>query len=1039
MGEMSWDIDPPVRSDMSAAVLTVLIADMRGYTRFTAEHGDAQAARLAGRFAGLAREVIEEFEGRVVELRGDEALCMFPSARNALRASISIQQRFAAAAESGPSLPLGIGLDAGEAVPVEGGYRGGALNLAARLCSLAGAGEVFASQTVIELARKTEGLMCVDRGTVRLKGLSTPVRVFQIAPEGGLSEELPPLQPSPTGHPTNLPDEPTAFIGRESEVAAVSELLHRPTVRLVTLTGPGGTGKTRLALRISSMLLGDFDSGVFFTSLGSVANPALVASSIAQALALREIVGRSPQETVSEFLDDKHLLLVLDNFEHLLEASSLVAALLDSCPSLHILVTSRSPLRLAREREFMVPPLSIPDIHRLPPLDELSRYEAVALFVDRAQAVGAGLAVTVENARDIVEVCRRLDGLPLAIELAAARVKIFPPRALVGRLSSTLQLLAGGPHDLPARQRTLRGAIDWSYGLLTEGEKTLFARLSVFSGGCTLEAAEAICDADHDFPVNALDGISSLIEKSLLRQVGEDEARFLMLETIREYSLERLTSSGEADSLRRRHAEFFLELARSDEQEAEAQPATVWVGHLQNERDNLRAALRWVIDDEPERARAPEESVPYYLAAARVAQRIHAHEEAVELLAKALALLEKSPESRERDERELTLRTALGLSLVTIGGSYASSDAIEAYERARTLCARLGRPSSPPILRALALAFVFRGRIPEAHDLGEQLLSAAQRDPAPMLLVEAHYLLGVTSFWLGEFARARVHLDQALASYDPARYRTHSIWYAWDPGVVCYVRSGLVLWFLGYPDQARQKTREGLALAETLSHPLTLAYALNFAAWLASYLGDVEATHEYGESLVALSRDAHLDYWARMGAIFLGYVRTKRGGADAGVAQMREAIAGFKVKGEYHHLSYALGLVAEGCSQTGRVYDGLDAVAEGLLMADRTAEHFWDAELHRLRGELLQVHGAEAVEVEASFSQALAISQRQNARSLELRASMSLARLWQHESRQDEALHMLATMYSWFTEGLDTADLREARTLLDKLTIAGDG
>jgi predicted ATPase/class 3 adenylate cyclase len=572
-------------------VPTFLIADVRGYTRFTLERGDEEAARLATRFADLCEETAGRHHGRVVELRGDEALAVFESARDALRASVALQAAFKEARETEPSLPLhvGIGLDAGDAVPVKGGFRGGALNLAARLCSIAGGGEILASEGVIHLARKTEGLVFIDRGQVSLKGLSTPVRVLQIAPEGAAPATLPPLQPILVTHPTNLPDDPTPFIGREREIAAIVSRLRDPHIRLVTLTGPGGTGKTRLALQVGSMLLYEFRDGVFFCDLAPLQDASLVPSAIAQALGISEQGGRSLTEALGDHLRERHLLLVLDNLEHLLDAAGLVAGLLDTCRELHVLVTSRIPLRIRREHEHAVPPLAVPDAGRLPDLESLSQYESVALFIERARAVKDSFTVTNENAPAVAEICARLDGLPLALELAAARIKLFPPQALLQRLDSRLTLLTGGARDLPERQRTLRGAIDWSYSLLNEEEQVLFARLSVFAGGWTFEAAEAVCGQDgaHDL----LWGLASLVDKSLVRQEGDDDPRFSMLDTIREYAAEKLDEFGEGEQIRDVQADYFLVQAEEAKPFLDRRLGRTWLERLAAERDNVRVAF----------------------------------------------------------------------------------------------------------------------------------------------------------------------------------------------------------------------------------------------------------------------------------------------------------------------------------------------------------------------------------------------------------------------------------------------------------------
>ncbi len=400
----------------------------------------------------------------------------------------------------------------------------------------------------------------------------------------------------------NLPEEATSFIGRAAEIAALEELLRRPEVRLVTLTGPGGSGKTRLALRAAANLLGDFADGVFFVSLGALDDPQVVPSAIATALSLREWEGHGPADAVEKHLRERNLLLVLDNFEHLPGASGLLPGLLERCPKLRLLVTSREVLHLSWEYVFEVQPLTVPDPARAGDSQVLSHYDGVALFIERARAADSAFAVTSENAPAVAEVCYRLDGLPLAIELAAARIRVFPPQALLRRPSSRLKLLVGGARDRPTRQQTLRAAIDWSYSLLNDREQRLFALLAAFAGGCTMEAAEAVCNVAGDLAdtlddaARAADDMASLVDKSLLRRrepTVHPEPGLRMLETIREYALERLEESGEEAIVRRQHAAYFLSLAEQAAAELSGPRRTEWLNRLEDEHDNLRAALRW--------------------------------------------------------------------------------------------------------------------------------------------------------------------------------------------------------------------------------------------------------------------------------------------------------------------------------------------------------------------------------------------------------------------------------------------------------------
>jgi predicted ATPase len=397
--------------------------------------------------------------------------------------------------------------------------------------------------------------------------------------------------------PNNLPLQRTAFIGREHEAITLRQLLSRVDVRLVTLTGPGGIGKTRLALQVVSEIAGQFPGGVCFVALSAVDEHGLIASTIAQAVGVRESTNQSPQESLKEYVGglDQPMLLLLDNFEHLISAAPMVAQLLTAGSKLKVLVTSQAPLHVYGEHEFPVPPLALPDPKSIPPLEVVSRLPAIALFVERAQALKREFVLTKENASVVVAICARLDGLPLAIELAAARIKLLSPSAMLARLESRLNLLTGGACDLPTRQQTLRSTVDWSYGLLNAAEQTLFRRLSVFTGGCTLEGAEAVCDTKGDVGLDMFDGMASIVDKSLAQHVEqlEAETRFLLLSTIREYALERLAESNDESATRRAHAAYYLVLAEEGAEEAVAHPE--WLDRFEVEHDNFRLALDYLI------------------------------------------------------------------------------------------------------------------------------------------------------------------------------------------------------------------------------------------------------------------------------------------------------------------------------------------------------------------------------------------------------------------------------------------------------------
>jgi predicted ATPase/DNA-binding XRE family transcriptional regulator len=629
--------------------------------------------------------------------------------------------------------------------------------------------------------------------------------------------------------PNNLLAAPTSLIGREAEVEKARAWLLSEDVRLLTMVGPPGIGKTRLALEVAGALLDEFADGVFFVPLAQVSAPPLVASTIAQLFGLKE-TGEEPVQTkLIQHLHNERMLLLLDNFEQVVSAANVVGDLLARCPRLKVLVTSREPLRLRGERQFSVPALALPQEEQPLPVETLVSYPAVRLFVERAQAV-SGFRLTEENAAAVATICARLDGLPLAIELVAARSKLLPPKAILTRLlrsegRTSLRLAAAGPRDLPPRHQTLRAAIEWSYDLLEAGEQKLFARLGVFAGGCSIAAAEAVCNARGDLPVDALEGVESLLDKSLVRQSGQDEEdvgvdwepRFEMLETIREYARERLQESGEEEQTRHWHAEYYLALAEATESELGGPQQGEWLDRLEQEHDNLRAALQWSLGQA--QANAPSEGLEN-------------------------GESEESEESKGRVEIALRLCGALGRfwemhSHLTEGRKWFD------------LALDRGLAASPTA-RAKALSGAgtlarYQGDFARARLLFEESLALRRGLGDKKGIAASLNNLGTIAWGQGDYATARLLFEESLAVRQELG----------DKQAIAASLSNLaaVSRHLGEADRARRFQEEGLALMRELGNKRGIATSLNNLGGAAWGQGDYATARLLFEESLALARE----------------------------------------------------------------------------------------------------------------------------------------------------------------------------------------
>jgi predicted ATPase/serine/threonine protein kinase/DNA-binding CsgD family transcriptional regulator len=670
----------------------------------------------------------------------------------------------------------------------------------------------------------------------------------------------------------NLPAQPTSLIGREQEVAAACSFLRLSGVRLLTLTGPGGVGKTRLGLQVATDLLDDFVDGVYFVQLAPISDPDLVVSTIAQVFGLKEVGDQALPDLLKASLRDKHLLLLLDNFEQIMEGASRLSDLLAVCPHLKLLVTSRAVLHIRGEHEFPVPPLALPDLTRLPEFGALSQYAAVVLFLQRARAVKPDFQMTPTNASNIAEICVRLDGLPLAIELAAARIKLLSPQALLARLEHRLAVLTGGAQDVPARQQTLRNTVVWSYDLLNTEEQQFFRRLSVFVSGCTLQALEAVCAALGDGTVSVLDGATSLIDKSLLQTTEQEgEPRLRLLETIREYGLECLTASGEMEAAQQAHAMYYLALAEEAEPKLAGPQQVLWLERLERELGDLRSALYWLREQEETEA------------ALRLSGALWRFWWRRGHLSEGRHFLEQALFASEKVVPSVRAKALNGAGVITgLQGDFGQAEALcrESLALLRELRDTAGIAIALWMLGYMAMA---RSNYAVARTLAEEALALSREIGDTWGIASSLDILASVVIIQGEYVRARSLAEESLAFYR-------------ERGDTWGIARSLWLLALGIFSQgdlvrARTLFEESLALYRETGDKRGIAYALIMLGYVAYFRGEHSTMPSIFEESLALSREVQDRQGIAWGLYGQGWVAFGQGDYVAARALFEESLA----------------------------------------------------------------------------------------------------------------------------------------------------
>jgi predicted ATPase/DNA-binding winged helix-turn-helix (wHTH) protein len=836
-------------------------------------------------------------------------------------------------------------------------------------------------------------------------------------------------QPVPVLPPTNAPEPVSEVIGRDAEIEEVLRVARAH--RLVTLTGAGGIGKTTLALALARELRPHFADGVWLAEFSALADPALVPATVAAAVGLELGGGDVSAQRVAQALAGRRLLLVLDTCEHVIAAAAAVAeAILGTSSAPHVIATSREALRAGGERVYPVQPLAVPAEYVASDDDPL-RYSAVRLFVERGRAAEPYFAPDRRLMTVIAAICRRLDGIPLAIELAAARAAALGIEALAARLDDRFRLLTRGRRTALPRHRALRATLDWSYELLTEPERMILRRLAVFAGAFSLEACAAVAASPELSVPDAIEGLLGLVAKSLVVTGAEGAVEgYRLLDTTRAYAFDKLAGRGEQEAVARLHAEYYRGFFERAEAEWGRRPAVEWLADYGWHLDDLRAALDWAFSPSGDASLG----IILTVAAVPLWTQLSLMQECRQRIERALASLASLATRDTR--REMQLLSALGTARLVTRGT--TPEAETAWQRALEIAESLGDTNYR--LRGLHGLYAYHltnGEYREALVLAERFHSLAMNGAdTAAAAVMGEMWIGVVLHMLGDQARARLLLEHALNSTVAIDDRRHVINFQLDQRVATHCFLARTLWLQGVPDQAMHTMRAGIKLAHAIRHPLSLLYALIQAACpVALFAGDIAAADRAVTMLLDLSDRHAMARWTLWGRCYQGVLLAQQGDVATASQLLRTALGQLAEAGFYNCYTFLTAELASALGRAGEAAQGFAAIDAALARTERSEQGWCTAELLRIKGELLLLQAEEgaAAAAEYHFRQALECAHRQGALSWELRAGTSLARLLREQGRSAEAPALLQPIYDHFTEGFDTADLKAAKALLDAL------